>query len=107
MPAAKRRKVSGPIGQTKSQQSTITFSGTKAGRRTITSDEKPAKAVKAKIVSEAEEEVTTAPPPQIEPISIVEPESTAPIEGADLDDDQSLRMRPRLTSHSKALDFTT
>jgi hypothetical protein len=107
MPAAKRRKVSGPIGQTKSQQSTITFSGTKAGRRTITSDEKPAKAAKAKIVSEAEEEVTTAPPPQIEPISIVEPESTAPIEGADLDDDQSLRMRPRLTFHSKALDFTT
>ncbi|CAF9940585.1 hypothetical protein IMSHALPRED_002088 [Imshaugia aleurites] len=73
MPAAKRRKVSGPIGQTKSQQSTTTFSGTKAGRQTITSDEKPANAAK-------EEEVTTAPPPQIEPISIVEPESTAPID---------------------------
>ncbi|MCJ1454254.1 hypothetical protein MMC28_004606 [Mycoblastus sanguinarius] len=85
MPAAKRRKVSGPIGQTKSQQSTITFSGTKAGHRKITSDEKPAKTAKAKIVSEAEEEVTTAPPPQIEPISIVEPESIAPIEGADLE----------------------
>ncbi len=56
MPAAKRRKVSGPIGQTKAQQSTINFSGTKASRRTITSDEKPAKAAKAKIVSEAEEE---------------------------------------------------
>ena len=88
MPVAKRRKVSGPIGQTKSQQSTITFSGTKAGRRIITSDKKPAKEVKAKIVSEAAEDITTAPPPQIEPISIIKPESTALIKGADLDDNE-------------------
>ena len=80
MPAAKRRKVSGPTGQTKSQQSTVTFSGTKADRRKITSDEKPAKAANAKIVSEADEDVTTAPAPQIEAISIVELESTTPVD---------------------------
>ena len=59
-----------------------------------------AKPPKARIVSEAEEEeVTTAPPSQIEPSSIVE---RAPIEGADLDDGLIVANE---AFHSKTLDY--
>lgn len=91
MPAAKRRRVD-PSTATKSQQSTITFQGSKAGRRSTVDNLKAVKIEATEIVSEDGVLPAAQAKPEKQPLlQEVEPDSGAEAETPESDEEDEDR----------------